>query len=274
HLHEEHDSLAFFVGGDNVIAVSAGLSTREYGSPPTFDVDADRVHEILANAAAAGRTSVGIEGTGILDAYGIPTPTGELVDSAGAAAEVADEIGDPVAMKVASPDVLHKSDAGAVRTNVDPADAASVYDDLRDRAANAAPDAEILGVLVQAQVDLEAGQETIVGVNRDAQFGPLVMFGLGGIFVEVFEDTTFRVAPLSPAEARAMTEGIQGAPLLRGARGRPELAVDDVVETIQRIAQLSTDVPAIEELDVNPLIATPDGVSAVDVRLTFDPDRL
>jgi acetyltransferase len=116
--------------------------------------------------------------------------------------------------------------------------------------------------------------ETIVGMNRDPQFGPLMMFGLGGIFVEVLEDTTFRVAPVTETEAQEMTGEIDAAPLLRGARGRDPVDVAAVAETIQRLSQLVTDFPAILELDVNPLVATPDGVRAVDVRLTVDPEEL
>jgi hypothetical protein len=148
------------------------------------------------------------------------------------------------------------------------------YEDLVTRARNYQPDAEILGVQVQEMVDLDAGVETIVGMNRDPQFGPLVMFGLGGIFVEVLEDTTFRVAPVSGTEAREMTEEIDAAPLLRGARGREPTDVAAVAETIQRLSQLVTDFPAILELDINPLVATPDGAQAVDVRLTVDLDEL
>jgi acetyltransferase len=111
-------------------------------------------------------------------------------------------------------------------------------------------------------------------MNRDPQFGPLLMFGLGGIFVEVLEDTTFRVAPVTAGEAREMTEEIDAAPLLRGARGRDPTDVAAVAESIQRLSQLVTDFPAILELDINPLVATPDGAQAVDVRLTVDLDDL
>ncbi|MFB6080586.1 MAG: acetate--CoA ligase family protein [Haloferacaceae archaeon] len=258
----------------DVLARYREIASREYEPPTTFDVDAERVRGILADAADRGRTALGVEAMDVLDAYGISTPDGDLAESADAAEAVAREIGGPVAMKLASPDLLHKSDAGLVRTNVALDDVASTYDDLDARAREHRPDATVLGVLIQEQVDVGEGQETIVGVNRDPQFGPLVMFGFGGIFVQVFRDTTFRVAPVSEREARRMTEEIRAAPLLRGARGRPELAVGDVVETIQRVSQLAVDFPAIAELDVNPLIALPGGVSAVDFRLTIDPERL
>ncbi len=123
-------------------------------------------------------------------------------------------------------------------------------------------------------VNLDDGVETIVGMNRDPQFGPLMMFGLGGIFVEILEDTTFRVAPVSETEAEDMTKEIDAAPMLRGARGNDPVDIGGITETIQRLSQLVTDFPAILELDINPLVALPDGVKAVDVRLTVDPDEL
>jgi acetyltransferase len=132
----------------------------------------------------------------------------------------------------------------------------------------------VLGVRVEEMVDLEDETETIVGASRDQQFGHLVMFGLGGIFVGVFEDTSFRVAPVSETAAREMTEEITAAPMLRGARGRPPGDVEGVVETIQRVSQLVTDVPAITELDINPLVVGPDRVCAVDFRLSLDPEAL
>jgi acetyltransferase len=111
-------------------------------------------------------------------------------------------------------------------------------------------------------------------MNRDPQFGPLLLFGLGGVFVEVLEDTTVRLAPVTEREATDMLDDIDSAPLLRGARGRPPVDEAGIVETIQRLSQLVTDFPAIVELDINPLVATPDGVVAVDIRLTVDPETL
>jgi len=142
------------------------------------------------------------------------------------------------------------------------------------RARNYQPDATILGVQIQELRDVDAGVETIVGVNRDPSFGPLVLFGLGGIFVEVLEDATLRVAPVAEPGAREMLDDIEAAPLLRGARGRDPVDEDSVVEVIQRLSQLATDFPAIVELDVNPLVATADGATAVDLRLTIDPEQV
>jgi acetyltransferase len=142
------------------------------------------------------------------------------------------------------------------------------------RARNYQPDATILGVQVQEMLDTDSSVETIAGMNRDPQFGPLVLFGLGGIFVEVLEDTTVRVAPVSEPAAEEMLSEIDAAPLLRGARGRDPVDEDAIVESLQRLSRLVTDFPAIVELDINPLVATPDGVQAVDVRLTLDQEEL
>lgn len=153
-------------------------------------------------------------------------------------------------------------------------DVADTYETLLDRATSYDSAADILGIRIEAVVEPAERTETIVGATRDSQFGHLLMFGFGGIFVEIFEDTAFRVAPVSEREAEAMTEAIQAAPILRGARGRRPADIGTVVETIQRLSQLVVDFPAISELDVNPLVVAPDDVVAVDVRLTVDRDSL
>ncbi|MFB6084156.1 MAG: acetate--CoA ligase alpha subunit [Halorientalis sp.] len=252
------------------------IQGREYTEPTEFDVDRERAREVLESAKRRDTNSLGVEAMDLLDAYGIPTPAGEIVDGEREAREAAERLddGDGVVMKIVSPDILHKSDIGGVEVGVAPEDVADTYEDLVTRARNYQSDATILGVQVQETLDLEDATETIVGTNRDPQFGPLVLFGLGGIFVEVLEDTTLRVAPVSEPEAEAMIDEIESAPLLRGARGREPVDEASVVETIQRLSQLVTDFPAILELDINPLVATPSGVSAVDVRLTIDQEQL
>jgi len=249
---------------------------RETVTPETFDVDRERVREILEDAADRGATRIGVEGMELLEAYGIPTPEGEIVSGRSAAAEAVRRVGDgdEVVMKIVSPDILHKSDIGGVAVGVPPEEAEDTYEDLVTRARNYQPDATILGVQVQELRDTDAGVETIVGVNRDPSFGPLVLFGLGGIFVEVLEDATVRVAPVTEPDAREMLDEIEAAPLLRGARGRKPVDENDLVEVVQRVSQLATDFPAIVELDVNPLVATSEGATAVDLRLTIDPDQL
>ena len=176
-------------------------------------------------------------------------------------------------MKIVSPDILHKSDIGGVAVGVPPREAGDTYETLVTRARNYQPDATILGVQVQKLRNTDAGVETIVGINRDPSFGPLVLFGLGGIFVEVLEDATVRVAPVAEPDAREMLDDIEAAPLLRGARGRDPVDETALVEVIGRVSQLATDFPAIVELDVNPLVATADGATALDLRLTIDPEK-
>jgi acetyl coenzyme A synthetase (ADP forming)-like protein len=253
------------------------IQEREYTEPETFDVDRDRARETLLAAKRRDSNRLGVEAMDLLDAYGISTPAGEVVDTQEDALAVAERVAtgeESVVMKIVSPDILHKSDIGGVEVGVPLDDVEDTYEDLVTRARNYQSDATILGVQVQEMLDLDAATETIVGMNRDPQFGPLLLFGLGGIFVEVLEDTTVRVAPVSQPEAEAMIDDIDSAPLLRGARGRDPVDEAGVVETIQRLSQLVTDFPAILELDINPLVATPDGVSAVDIRLTIDQEEL
>jgi acetyltransferase len=262
------------VDGLDALVRFKDISLRAYDEPATFDVDREAAREVLQRAVDRNEPRVGVEAMGLLDAYGIPIPEGGIATDPTEALELAEPIGDEVVMKIVSPDILHKSDIGGVRVGVPNEEVYDAYEDLITRAKNYQPDAEILGVQVQEMVDLDSGVETIVGMNRDPQFGPLLMFGLGGIFVEVLEDTTFRVAPVAETEAREMTEEIDASPLLRGARGRDPVDVPAVVETIQRLSQLVTDFPAILELDINPLVATPEGAQAIDVRLTLDLDAV
>ena len=247
---------------------------QETAEPTTFDVDRERARAVLDRAARHNSSRLGVEAMELLDAYGIPTPEGEVVDDPAEAKAIAEDIGGDVVMKIVSPDILHKSDIGGVEVGVSPDDVWDTYEDLVARARQYQPDATILGVQVQEMLDLDSATETIVGVTRDPQFGPLVMFGLGGIFVEILEDTSFRVAPVPEPDAASMLDDIEAAPLLRGARGRDPVDEAGLVETIQRISQLVTDFPAITELDINPVVATPEGVSAVDLRLTLDTEEL
>jgi acetyltransferase len=270
---------SYFDPARAVRALDALRSYREVrdaegAEPERFDVDRERAREVLSRAAERGESRLGVEAMGLLEAYGIPIPEGEVVDSPAAAERRAAEIGGDVVMKIVSPDILHKTDIGGVEVGVALEDVRDTYEDLVSRARRYQPDATLLGVQVQELLDTEAGVETIVGTNRDPQFGPLVLFGLGGVFVEVMEDTTVRLAPVTEPEAREMLDEIRAAPLLRGARGREPVDEAGVVDTVQRLSQLVTDFPAILELDVNPLVVTPEGATAVDVRLTIDPDEL
>ncbi len=250
------------------------ITDIDYQEPTTYDVDRDRARTILETVEERDTNRLGVEAMDLFEAYGIPIPDGKIVDTAGDAQAIAESIEGDVVMKIVSPDILHKSDIGGVKVGVADEDVYDAYEDLVTRARNYQPDASILGVQIQEMIDLDAGTETILGMNRDPQFGPLILFGLGGIFVEILEDTTVRVAPVSEREADDMLEEIESAPLLRGARGRDPVDEAAIKESIQRLSQLVIDFPSILELDINPLVATPDGVQAVDIRLTVDPDQL
>ncbi|UIP01555.1 acetate--CoA ligase family protein (plasmid) [Halobaculum sp. CBA1158] len=262
------------VGGLESLAEYREVRGRSYPEPEPIDADRERVREVLSSVRERSDNRLGVEAMEILDAYGVPTPRGAVVADPAEAERVAEGIGEEVVMKIVSPDILHKSDIGGVKVGVPVGEVADAYEDLISRARNYQPDATILGVQVQEVVDLDAGVETIVGSHTDPQFGPLVMFGLGGVFVEIMEDTTFRLAPVGRDEAAEMTEEIDAAPLLRGARGRDAVDIDAVIDAVRRVSQLVADFPSIVELDVNPLVATPDGVRAVDLRLTVDPETL
>ncbi|RQG97691.1 acetate--CoA ligase family protein [Natrarchaeobius chitinivorans] len=262
------------IAGLDALARYRDVRERTIDDPAAFDVNRERARTILERATRRDDNRLGVESMDLLEAYGIPTPDGDIVDDPSRARDVAESIDGDVVLKIVSPDISHKSDIGGVRVGVADEDVYDAYEDVVARARNYQPDATILGVQIQEMLDLEAATETIVGMNRDPQFGPLLLFGLGGIFVEILEDTSVRVAPIGEGEARDMVDEIRAAPLLRGARGRDPADVEAVVETIQRLSQLVTDFPAILELDVNPLVAGPEGVQAIDLRLTVDTDTL
>lgn len=206
----------------------------------------------------------------ILTAYGIPLAPARLVSSARSACATARDLGFPVALKVASPDVPHKSDSGALALGLRSTDEVSgAYERVLDNLRRVMPNARIEGVVVQRMI--EGGiAETIVGVSYDPQLGPLIMFGLGGVFVEVMRDVEFRVGRLSALEARSMVDGIRGSALLRGARGRPRADEDALVQVLQRVSHLAVDLcEELAELDLNPLVVLPDGqgVACVDALL-------
>jgi len=236
-----------------------------------FEVDREKVKEIFAQVRAEGRVTIGdAEAREIMQAYGIPIPQSKLARTPEEAVEIAEEIGYPVVMKVASPDILHKTDIGGVKLNIASAtDVRDAFDLLVYRATRFMPDAEIWGCLVQEMV--KEAKEVIVGMNCDPQFGPLVMFGLGGIYVEALRDVSFRVAPFSRQEAEEMIREIRSYELLKGVRGERPADIAAIVDCLLRVSQLATDFPEIVELDINPLMVKEagGGAVAVDMRLVL-----
>ena len=290
--------VAIFMGGKDVIisrkemveaglpdfnspkrAVAALKGMREYYSwqnrPPRmvtrFRVNRRRVERILSRRQRTGRLQLGeVKGKDVLGAYGFHVPQGALASSSEEAQEIAERIGYPVAMKIVSPDIVHKSDLGGVFLNVPNSEAAEdTYELMTLKIRKKVPDARIEGVYVEQMV--RKGLEVIIGMTRDPQFGPMLMFGLGGIFVEVMKDVTFHLAPITAEEAVQMLKSTRSYEMLQGRRGQEGVDVDAIASGLQRISQLTTDFPQILELDINPFIVGEFGSEPVvaDARMTL-----
>ncbi len=236
-----------------------------------FDVDTARVREVFDKARSEGRVTIGdFEARDILTAYGLRIPESRLAATPEEAVQIASEMGYPVVLKIASPDILHKTDVGGVKVGLSsPGDVRDAFDLMVYRAQRYVPDARIWGCVVQEMSP--PGMEVLVGMNRDPQFGPLVTFALGGIYVEVLKDATFRIAPFARAEAAEMLGEIRARKLLDGVRGAPPVDKEAIVDTLLRIGQLVQDFPEIVELDINPLIVYEKGhgALAIDMRLVL-----
>ncbi len=259
-----------------VAAIAAMWRRRHWLNTPdlaleSLDVDREKVAQVLAKIRSEGRFSAGdTEAKDILAAYGVPLPKSILAANADEAVAAAEAIGYPVVMKIASPDILHKTDIGGVKLNLTSAsDVRDAFDLIVYRALRHMPDATIWGCQVQQMV--KGGKEVIIGVNRDPQFGPLLMFGLGGVYVEALKDVTFRVSPVDRREARVMLGEIRAYNLLRGVRGEKPSDLEAITDTIVRVSQLVSDFPDIIELDINPLLVFPSGqgVLGLDMRLAL-----
>ena len=233
------------------------------------------VRAVLDKVKAEGRTSLTpAECQTLCAAYGIPQPQEGVANSAADAARIAAGIGFPVAMKIVSPDILHKSDAGGVMIGIKTAaEAQQAYETIVANAKKHSSRAKIDGVLIQQM--LSGGHEVIIGALTDPSFGKVVAFGLGGVLVEVLKDVTFRLAPATEADALAMLDGIAAAEILRGVRGGAPVDRAALAKLIVAVSQIVSDFPEIRELDLNPVFATPTGAAAADVRMIadFEPHR-
>jgi acetyltransferase len=237
---------------------------RNIGQPQTFSgVDANQARAILEQARQAGREVLSAyEVYRIFEAYGIPIAPWQVVKNAEQAVAAATEIGYPVVVKVDFAEIDHKSDMGGVVINLkDAASVRSAVLEMQERLGHFGD----LGYLVQKF--LPGGRELIIGASAERELGHLVMFGLGGIYVEVLKDVIFKVAPVTRVEAEEMLAGIKTAALLDGVRGEAGIDKQAVVEMIQRVSQLLGDLPMIEEMDLNPIMAFDDKAFAVDGRI-------
>jgi acetyl coenzyme A synthetase (ADP forming)-like protein len=230
----------------------------------------DAVRKVLDAVKADKRTSLTApEGKLVCDAYGIPVPKEGVASSAADAAKLADRMGYPVVLKIVSPDILHKTEAGGVIVGVkDAAAAREGYNRILASAKKYKADAKIEGVQVQQM--LAGGTEVIVGSITDGSFGKLVAFGLGGVLVEILKDVTFRLAPATKQDALSMLDGIQAHEMLHGVRGGDPVSRDALADVIVKVSQLVSDFPEISELDLNPVFATKKGAIAADVRIVLD----
>lgn len=263
------------------VAVNAIAALHEYarmhcGAAETFvpytDIDLEAARAIVAQARDAGRTSLSeIESKRIFAAYGLPVTVTELATNEDEAVVLADATGYPVVLKIMSPDILHKSDAGGVKVDLAcAADVRKAYRAIIDSARAYKPGARIDGVVVQEMAP--AGTEVILGSVNDPAFGPTLMFGLGGIFVEILKDVTFRVAPVAAHETRQMLDDIAGAAILTGARGEKRRDIAALDEVLSRYSQLITDLgDVIAESDANPVLvyAEGEGIKIVDGRIVL-----
>ncbi|MGQ9490836.1 MAG: acetate--CoA ligase alpha subunit [Anaerolineae bacterium] len=259
-----------------VAAIAAMWRYRDWlNTPPLqveeFPADREKVKAVFARVRSEGRVTIGdAEAREVMEAYGIPLPKAGLAATPDEAVALAEAIGYPVVMKIASPDILHKSDIGGIKLNITSAsEVRDAFDLLVYRAQRFMPDATIWGCQVQQMV--KGGREVIIGMNRDPQFGPLIMFGLGGIYVEALKDVTFRVAPVDRRNATEMLDEIRSYRLLRGVRGEKPSDRAAIVDTLLRVSQLVTDFPEIVELDINPLMVFEQGrgVLGIDMRLAL-----
>ncbi len=233
--------------------------------------DQSAVRRVLDTVKASGRTALTApEAKLVCDAYQIPVPQEGLAKTADEAAELASGMGFPVVMKIVSPDILHKTDAGGVIVGVDSADKArAAFQTITDNAKRYKSDATIEGIQVQQMLPSGA-TEVIVGSISDPSFGKLVAFGLGGILVEVLKDVIFRLAPASKEDAEGMLDGLKASEVLHGVRGQPGVDRGALTDIIQKVSQLVTDFPEIAEVDLNPVFATDKGATAVDARIVCD----
>ena len=244
---------------------------RPKDRPKHFPIDQEKVKTVFYNVRKAGRINLlEEEGYEVLAAYGFPTPKNILVTSEEECIRVANEIGYPVVLKIASPDIIHKSDAGGVKVGLNNNDEVQrAFRSIIENARKYRTDAKIQGILVQEMV--KSGKEIILGSKKDPLFGSLIMFGLGGIYVEVLKDVIFRLAPVGQEEATRMVESIKTVKLLKGIRGEKPSDLQSIIDNLQRLSQLVTEFPEIEEFDMNPLLVFEEGkgACAVDVRMTL-----
>ena len=245
-----------------------GQYTRaETAGAPQLPVRRDAARAIISMASKSGRPRLDAEGFDLLEAYGIKSPASRVAGSEDEAVAAAKTVGFPVALKVLSPQISHKSDIGGVRLRIGSADEVrQAYREIIAAVGNKAPGAVVEGVLVQRMGS--GGQEVILGIKRDPQFGPVAVFGAGGLYAEVMKDVAFGICPLTRERALAMVKSTSIHRVLQGVRETPK-DIEAIVDALLRLSQMAIDLPEIKEMDINPLLAMEKGCLAVDVRVVI-----
>lgn len=242
---------------------------KKEDSKKVFKSDKNKVKSIFEKTIREGRLELGeMEARGILEAYGIRVPIAKVARDLKEARKVVKLTGYPVVLKIDSPDILHKTDVGGIKIGIkNYKELEESFEGIISNVKKYMPSAKINGISIQEMI--ESKKETIIGINKDPQFGPMIMFGLGGIYVEILKDVSFRIAPISPTDAREMIEEIKTVKLLKGVRGEKPSDIESIVEVLLKISQLVTDFPDIIEMDINPLFVKEEGKGSIagDVRI-------
>ncbi len=224
------------------------------------------MHRIIQKAKKEKRSLLETEAKELLREYGIPVPDFKLIKSEEEITGLAKEMNFPITMKIVSPDIIHKSDAGGVKVGVkDEEEARMAYQEIVSKAMKYNKKAQICGVIVYKMIP--QATEIIIGMMKDPHFGPVIMFGLGGIFVEILKDISFRVLPIEERDAREMITEIKGYKILKGARGNPPRDIQAIKNLLMKISKLTTENPEINEIDLNPIFVFEKGLQAVDARM-------
>ena len=224
------------------------------------------MHRIIQKAKKEKRSLLETEAKELLKEYGIPVPNFKLIKSENEIIGLAKEINFPIVMKIVSPDIIHKTDAGGVKVGIkDEKEAELAYQEIISKVKKYNKEAQIFGVITYSMIS--KATEIIIGMIKDPHFGPVVMFGLGGIFVEVLKDISFRILPIEERDAGEMITGIKGYEILKGARGNPPRDIQAIKEVLLKVSKLTTENPEINEIDLNPIFVFEKGLQVVDARM-------
>ena len=224
------------------------------------------MHQIVQKAKKEKRSLLETEAKELLKEYGIPVPNFKLIKSENEIIGLAKEINFPIVMKIVSPDIIHKTDAGGVKVGIkDEKEAELAYQEIISKVKKYNKEAQIFGVITYSMIS--KATEIIIGMIKDPHFGPVVMFGLGGIFVEVLKDISFRILPIEERDAGEMITGIKGYEILKGARGNPPRDIQAIKEVLLKVSKLTTENPEISEIDLNPIFVFEQGLQVIDARM-------